>query len=220
MTKLPTNIKKISQETLFLLPGPAGDLEVLLSAAPPQAKKEAIAIICHPHPLYGGTMTNKVVTTLSKVFVELQMQTVRFNFRGVGNSAGSYANGAGELDDLLAIKTWVKEQAPQAEIWLAGFSFGSFIAIRAAQQELPAGLVTIAPPVNHFPLNEKPQLTCPWIVVQGGRDDVVPEENVLTWLAQLNPQPRLIHFPQAGHFFHGALTELKEALLAKLSRLS
>ena len=218
MTTLP-KLQLLKTETTILLPGPAGDLEVLLSAAPPEPAKKAMALICHPHPLHGGTMHNKVVTTLSKTFLELKMQTVRFNFRGVGKSKGSYAEGVGELEDLFAVQAWIKESVPEVNLWLAGFSFGAYIAIRAAAKTAFAGLLTIAPPVNHFPLSEPVTITCPWIVVQGEQDEVVPTSEVLAWIETLNPRPLLILFPNTGHFFHGELTALKEALVQKLSTI-
>ncbi len=213
----PKNIAEVQTETVFLLPGPAGELEVLLSAAPAETASPSIALICHPHPLHGGTMHNKVVTTLSKVFQQANMQTLRFNFRGVGKSTGSYGEGEGEVEDLYAILTWVKEVAPQASIWLAGFSFGAYISIRAAAKGPVAGLVSIAPPVNHFALSTQLQITSPWIVVQGEEDDVVPATTVFAWVETLTPKPTLIRFPNTGHFFHGKLTDLKEALIKELS---
>lgn len=206
----------LTKETTFLLPGPAGELEILLSAAPSSPKK-AIAIICHPHPLHGGTMQNKVVTTLAKTFQQLQMQTIRFNFRGVGKSTGTYAEGEGELEDLFAVLEWVKEEDPETAIWLAGFSFGAYIAIRAAAVKTVAGLVTIAPPVNHFPFEETPIISCPWIIVQGEADEVVPATEVLAWIETLDPKPIFVPFPGVGHFFHGSLMELRTALLQILA---
>lgn len=216
----PSNLQAVTTETSFLLPGPAGDLEILLSPASSLAAKQRIAVICHPHPLYGGTMHNKVVTTLSKAFQKVDMQTLRFNFRGVGQSQGQYREGEGELQDLYAILAWLKKATPEAAIWLAGFSFGAFISIRAAMEEKGIeGLVSVAPPVNHFSLKGPVKIACPWIVVQGDRDEVVPLEAVLSWVEGLNPKPRLIRFPQAGHFFHGGLTELKEALIVELKAM-
>ncbi len=215
------HLKSLATATTLFIPGPAGDLEVLLSPAPenPHPAQEYFAIICHPHPLFGGTMHNKVVTTLAKTFQQLQIQTLRFNFRGVGQSAGTYAEGEGEQQDLLAIIHWLQQAAPTAGLWLAGFSFGAYIAIRAATKSPCAGLVTIAPPVNHFPLAELPDLTCPWIVVQGDQDEVVPAAEVFAWLEKLTTKPLLIRFPEAGHFFHGQLNELKAALFSKLAEL-
>lgn len=215
---MPENIETLTTESTLLIPGLAGEIEVLLSPAPPISKKN-LAVICHPHPLYGGTMHNKVVTTLSKTFQQLNMQTIRFNFRGVGGSSGAYGEGDGEQDDLLAVLAWLKLEAPEAKVWLAGFSFGAYIAIRTAAEMSFEGLVTIAPPVNHFKLDNLPEINCPWIVVQGGKDDVVPAAEVLAWLDKLKTKPTLIEFPEAGHFFHGGLTALRESLVSKLSQL-
>src|SRR5262245_11120788 len=113
------------------LPGPAGELEALIET-PEGASAAAFGVICHPHPLYGGTMDNKVVHTLSRAFQELGAPTIRFNFRGVGRSAGTFANGDGETEDTLALVRWGRERWPGAQVWLAGFSFGGAVAIRAA----------------------------------------------------------------------------------------
>lgn len=198
----------------ILLPGPAGELETLIT---PKTTTNQIAIICHPHPLFSGTMHNKVVTTLSKTFQHLNMQTIRFNFRGVGKSTGSYADGVGEQQDLAFIIEWARQSSPQAEIWLAGFSFGAYISISVAAKNNYAGLVSIAPPVNHFAFDELPVITYPWIIAQGDQDDVVPAVEVYAWIDKLEPQPKVLRFPEAGHFFHGGLTLLKEKLIEELS---
>jgi uncharacterized protein len=208
-TQIPT------AEASFVIPGPAGELEVLLSP-PPEGVPRATAIICHPHPLYGGTMHNKVITTLSKTFIELGMQTIRFNFRGVGKSVGSFAEGIGEQEDLLAIIDWVKKGSPQIPLWLAGFSFGAYVSILTAAKMPVDGLVSIAPPINRFPFQDSPLITCPWVVVQGEQDEVVPCQDVLAWIEKLGVKPQLILFPEATHFFHGRLIELKNSLFAKL----
>ncbi len=202
-----------STETTFFLNGPAGNLEVLTAPASEETqKKSAIAIICHPHPLHGGTMNNKVVTTLSKTFRDLGLRTVRFNFRGVGTSEGSFGDGVGELEDLLAVVDWVKETCPEDEIWLAGFSFGGYIAARAAIQIPVAQLVTVAPQVSRFLEKSFPPITCPWILVQGDKDEVVSPVEVFAWVDTLNPKPIVIRMPGVGHFFHGKLLELQKKL--------
>jgi len=218
MNSIPKNLQILTTETSFQLPGPTGELEILLSAAPTPANQESLAIICHPHPLHGGTLSNKVVTTLAKTFQALNMQTLRFNFRGVGKSTGHYGEGQGELHDLYAVLTWVRQVSPQATLWLAGFSFGAYISICAAREGSFAGLISVAPPVNHFPLHEPVNITCPWIVVQGEQDEIVPAAEVFAWVERLHPKPTLIRFPEAGHFFHGGLTALKEALLEELKK--
>src|SRR5216110_1476121 len=118
----------------FLLPGPAGAIECATTAPAPEVARAGVAIICHPHPLQGGSMTNKVVTTLERALHELGLATLRFNFRGVGASAGTYDHGNGETDDALAIAAWLARVRPRDALWLAGFSFGSYVALRAAEQ--------------------------------------------------------------------------------------
>lgn len=199
------------QETTQLIRGPEGQLEILVSE-PTEEKRSAWAIICHPHPLYGGTMHNKVVSTLAKTYQNMGATTVRFNFRGVGRSEGSFDHGNGELDDLIAVIDWVQQVSMKREIWLGGFSFGAFIAAKAAAQLPVNKLVTVAPAVQHFPMNEIPPIICPWVLVQGDRDDIVPPEKVYEWAEERDPKPIILRFPEAGHFFHGQLGELRERI--------
>src|SRR3990167_159180 len=132
------------QEQQFTIPGAIGRLEIITMRS--QAQDKAVtAIICHPHPLHGGTMHNKVVHTIAKAFKDLGIKSVRFNFRGIGASEGSYGQGLGEVEDALAIVDWVKKVCPHDEIWLAGFSFGAYIAAQTATRISPAQLITIAP---------------------------------------------------------------------------
>ncbi|EKD71390.1 MAG: hypothetical protein ACD_46C00194G0004 [uncultured bacterium] len=190
-----------------LIHGPVGQLEIAVEAA--DEPSGVWGIICHPHSLYGGTMNNKVVTTLAKTFQGLGATTVRFNFRGVGKSDGHFANGNGELDDLLAVIDWVHRENSKQEIWLAGFSFGAYIAAKAATMVPVKKLVTVAPAVQHFPMQYLPPILCQWVLVQGDQDDVVPPEAVYAWAESRIPPPKIIRFPEAGHFFHGQLAELR-----------
>ena len=200
-------------ETTFILSGPAGDLEVLTAPSKEDVfSVPIIAFICHPHPLYGGTMHNKVVSTLARAFANLGIATVRFNFRGIGKSAGSYAEGEGELDDLLALVDWAKNIHPNHKIWLSGFSFGAGVSAHAATKIIPAQLISIAPPVPRFGLPELPPVLCPWLVVQGEADDVVIPADVYAWVETRQPKPQLIRMPGAGHFFHGQLMDLRQQL--------
>lgn len=193
--------------------GPAGKLELIY--AKPHEAFPAWGIVCHPHPLYGGTMHNKVVTTLIKTFQSLNLATVRFNFRGVGQSAGQFDQGIGELADLMTVIDWAQQEI-QKPIWLAGFSFGAYIALKAATQLNITKLVTIAPPVQHFAVDDLAPILCPWILAQGEQDDVVSPRAVLEWAEKRHPQPTILRFPEAGHFFHGQLTELRTRLIANL----
>lgn len=210
----------IHNEVATTIHGPAGQLEVLTAEPLIAMPRRAWGIVCHPHPLYGGTMHNKIVTTLSKVFRDLGAVSVRFNFRGVGKSEGKYDNGEGELDDLLAVVDWVLQERPDHEIWLAGFSFGAYIALQAATRIPIAKLVTVAPPVNHFHLEQLPAITCQWLLVQGERDEVVPPQEVFAWAEKRDPKPTIIRFPNATHFFHGELQALHTQLVEALGGVS
>lgn len=206
---------KEKTDTTKLINGPAGKLEVAVQA-PTGEEKNAWGIVCHPHPLHGGTMNNKVVTTLAKTFQGLGLNTVRFNFRGVMRSEGKFDNGAGELEDLLAVVDWVQQQQPKKQIWLAGFSFGGYIAAKAATQIPVSTLVTVAPPVQNFPMEKLPPIKAKWVLVQGERDDVVPADAVIEWAKNRVPEPIILLFPEAGHFFHGQLGELRSRIQAEL----
>jgi alpha/beta superfamily hydrolase len=211
---ITTRTREITQ----LINGPAGKLEVAVGEAAGEEQRKALGVVCHPHPLYGGTMHNKIVTTLAKTFQGMGVTTVRFNFRGVMESEGYFDQGNGELDDLMAVIEWIQKDRPHQELWLAGFSFGSYVAAKAATQLPVSKLVTVAPPVQHFPMQDLPPITCPWVLVQGERDDVVPPKAVLDWAEARRPQPIIIRFPDAGHYFHGQLGELRSQIQEALER--
>ncbi len=196
--------------------GPAGRIEAITSCPEHQFTSRAVAVICHPHPLYGGTMQNKVVHYLAKSFNDLGLRALRFNFRGVGGSAGSYADGVGEADDLRAVLDWLSERLPGAKVWLAGFSFGAYVALREATHAGVEQLVTVAPPVNFFDFSALRTPDCPWLLIQGDQDEVVPAEQVLSWAHGLSPAPEIIAMPDVDHFFHGHLNSLRELLLERL----
>jgi hypothetical protein len=199
------------------LPGPAGEIEVLLACPEPEAARAVMAVICHPHSLHGGSLHNKVVHMLARALGELGARTVRFNFRGVGASGGSYDRGIGETDDLLAVVEWARARRPDDALWLAGFSFGAYVAARAAARLPVAQLVSVAPPVAMYDFAALPRPACPWLVVQGDADEVVAYGDVERWAAALVPPPRLTVVPGAGHFFHRQLNDLKQALVEALA---
>jgi alpha/beta superfamily hydrolase len=191
--------------------GPAGALQVLVETT--VAEPDAVALICHPHPLHGGTLTNKVVHQLAKTFNDMGAVSVRFNFRGVGGSEGEYDEGRGEVDDLLAIARWAEERWPGLPLWLAGFSFGGSIALNGAQRLAPRRLVTVAPAVNYFPAESLHLPELDWLLIQGETDDIVPPAQVKHWLDSLNFQPQFALIEGAGHFFHGRLRALRQAII-------
>jgi alpha/beta superfamily hydrolase len=196
------------------LRGPAGRIEGLLDM-PAGVAVPAVAVICHPHPQHQGTQLNKVVHTISRSMNELGVPALRFNFRGVGASEGAYADGLGETEDVIAVAEWAQNRFPQAELWLAGFSFGAAVAIRAAEYLKPARLISVAPPVARMAdLLSGVRPECPWLIVQGTADEVVAAEDVQNWAQARHPAARLVLLPGVGHFFHGRLTLLRETLTA------
>ncbi len=190
------------------LDGPAGSLEALVEGPP--AAPRAVGVICHPHPLHGGTMHNKVVHTLARALLGLDGVTVRFNFRGVGRSEGAFADGLGELEDALAVCRWAREQFPDLPLALAGFSFGAAVALAAATREKPCALVTVAPPVGRLLDQEIAVPAVPWLIVQGDADELVDCEEVLRWVNTLEPGPEVAVLSGVDHFFHGRLLELRD----------
>jgi uncharacterized protein len=190
--------------------GQAGALEAI--AEDPGVQGPSYGVICHPHPLYGGTMDNKVVTTVARALQETGIPTLRFNFRGVGASAGEFDQGVGETADADAVAAWGAERWPGRSLVIAGFSFGGYVALRLAQQRLPRCLITIAPAVQGFAASTAVP-HCPWLVVQGDADEVVDPSSVIDWVNTLDPKPRLVVLPGVGHFFHGRLRELRDAVI-------
>ncbi len=196
----------------FLLRGPAGALECAVDVPEPGKELPITIVICHPHPQHGGTMRNKVVTIMERSMRELGLRTVRFNFRGVGASEGSFDDGYGETDDLFALVEWVRRTRPHDQLWLGGFSFGAYISLRAAANLKLGQLISIAPPVERYDFASLPRPECPWLVVQGDEDDVVSAGAVQSWSDRTEPPPDLIIMQQAGHFFHRRLMDLRGLL--------
>lgn len=199
--------------------GPAGAIEARLeNPLPAEARPAVVGVVCHPHPLHGGTMQNKVVHTVARAMQEAGAPTVRFNFRGVGQSEGVYADGLGELDDALAVIGWAQAHWGCERLWLAGFSFGAAVALHAAQSARPAKLVTVAPPVGRLITQPVARPPCPWLIVQGDRDELVDFATVQRWAASYAPDaPKLMVMRDAEHFFHGRLVELRAGVLEFLA---
>ena len=193
------------------IPGQAGVLEAI--AEDPGTAGPSYGVICHPHPLYGGTMDNKVVTTVARALHETGIPTLRFNFRGVGASAGTFDQGVGEIADADAVAAWGAERWAGRSPVIAGFSFGGYVALRLAQRRLPRHLITIAPAVQLFDMSGMAVPPCPWLIVQGDADDVVDPAAVIGWAGTLDPKPQLVVLPGVGHFFHGRLHELRDAVI-------
>ena len=198
----------------FFIDGKAGQLEVAHDKVK-NSKDNIVAVICHPHPLYQGTMNNKVVTTLSRAMKCFSIDSYRFNYRGVGNSQGEYGEGLGELEDLLSLCEFIKTNTSYKKIILCGFSFGGAIAYKALSKlNEVACLVTIAPAVDRFDLTEYPEPNqLPWLVVQGIDDDTVNPNSVFNFtLKKTKSDLTLVKMNSVGHFFHGKLIELKKVV--------
>jgi hypothetical protein len=196
----------------LVIPGPAGALEALLEE-PGGGNGRDYAVVCHPHPLHGGTLQNKVVHTLARAFHELAVPTLRFNYRGVGASAGSYDHGRGETDDALAVIDWGAQRWPGAALWLAGFSFGALVVLRAAQRVPPIRLICVAPPVARPEAAAVGPPSCPWLIIQGDADEIVDHRQVASFAARISPAPTLRVLAGVDHFFHGRLRELQATVL-------
>lgn len=198
---------------VLTIAGPSGPLEARLEIPADATAPRVFGVACHPHSLKGGTMDNKVTHTIARAMVETGAPAFRFNFRGVGASVGEFDKGRGEVDDLAAVVAEGRRRFPNAALWLGGFSFGGFVALRAAANLRPAKLIAIAPPVVGYELGDVDAPDCDWLLAQGDADDVVPPDAVLGWAARQAHQPRLHVLAGAGHFFHGRLHELKPLLV-------
>lgn len=203
----------MTRREVLTLAGPAGQLEARLEFPDGVETSAVFGVSCHPHSLKGGTMDNKVTHTLARAIVEAGAPAFRFNFRGVGASGGTFDQGRGETDDLAAVVAEGRRRFPNAALWLGGFSFGAFVALRGAERLAPARLVAIAPPVVGYELGDVSAPDCEWMLAQGDADEVVPPDAVLQWAARQERKPRLHVLAGAGHFFHGRLHELKPLLL-------
>jgi alpha/beta superfamily hydrolase len=194
--------------------GPAGAIETAIDD--PGTSSEFYAIVCHPHPLFGGTMQNKVVTSMARAFRDCGIPSVRFNFRGVGASAGTHDEGRGETLDAEAVDAWAAERWPGRRLIAAGFSFGAYVAARLAERRGAARLILVAPPVERCDFGALGKPGCPWLVVQGDADEVVDPQAVLRWARGLLPPPRVAVLPGVGHFFHGRLNELRDLVVREV----
>jgi uncharacterized protein len=199
-----------------VIDGPAGAIEGMIER-PADARADIVAVCCHPHPLYGGALQNKVVHTLARACQDQRVTSVRFNFRGVGASEGKHDDGVGESEDAAVVADWARKTTGASRLWSLGFSFGGFVAYRLATQRDAAALVTVAPPVQRFDFKTLPVPRCPWLVAQGDADELVDHERVLDWARSLVPAPEVRILAGAEHFFHGRLTELRSLLGAWLA---
>ena len=198
---------------ILTLPGPAGALEVAVDRPDAEVPPLPLTVVlCHPLSTEGGSLNNKVVTMAARSLRELGANSVRFNFRGVGGSEGSFDHGKGEQLDLLAVVGWVRQQRPGDDLWLAGFSFGAYVSLRASDTVQPDALISIAPPAGRWDFDSIVTPTCPWLVIQGDTDEIVDPQAVYAWIDTLKRKPELVRMPDTSHFFHRKLIDLRGAL--------
>ncbi|WP_278938390.1 alpha/beta hydrolase [Pseudomonas helleri] len=208
----------LTRETPVVIDGPVGQLEALyLDSAEPRG----LALLCHPNPVQGGTMMNKVVSTLQRTARDAGLVTLRFNYRGVGASAGSHDMGTGEVDDALAAARWLRAQYPDLPLTLLGFSFGGFVAASLggrleAEGVKLAHLFMVAPAVMRLRDEDALPQTCPITVIQPETDEVIDPQLVYDWSKDLSRPHELLKVAECGHFFHGKLPELKELVAPRL----
>jgi alpha/beta superfamily hydrolase len=202
------------QEHVFVA-GPAGKIETVVehpAVFPADGVSEGIrgiALVCHPHPLFGGTLTNKVAATLARAFVELGYVAIRPNFRGVGRSEGTHDHGEGETEDMLAVVAYAKDRFGEVPLALAGFSFGSYVQSRVAQRVPPERMVMVGTAAGDLGERQYTTPTVPGdtIVIHGEVDETVPLARVLDW-ARPQELPVIV-IPGADHFFHRRLHILR-----------
>ncbi len=198
------------QSLSVMLDGAAGPIEALIQA--PSGPVRGAAIVCHPHPLYGGAMSNKLTYVLARCAARAGLVSLRFNFRGVGKSAGVHDNGIGERDDAVRLAGALRERVPGA-LLVAGFSFGGDVAIAASEQLEPDALVTIAPPLKYLDVApDWPGPDCPWQLLHSHDDEVVPFERTMSGLSRFSRRPVVVEFDGAGHFFHARLSAVRDAV--------
>ncbi len=210
------NTKSVTE----LISGPSGQIEVrykgLTSESGESHKAVKLVVLSHPHPLYGGTMGNKVITTMERAFQALGYVTVAYNFRGVGKSEGQHNQGIGEQDDLVQVVKWAKARFRSTHLTLAGFSFGSYVSLKAYQEFNETlsvdALCTVAPPVGLYDFAGIHPVKVPWVLIQGGKDEVVSPPEILQWVMVGEFQPDIYWRAEASHFLHGELIWLKKII--------
>ena len=175
----------------------------------------AAALICHPHPQFGGTMHTKVVAAAAKALNSVGIPVLRFNFRGVGRSTGQFDQGRGEGDDVRAALDWLAEHFPQLDLWLGGFSFGAWVGLTVGANDLRVQrLIGLGVPVAMYAMTALDHDTRPKLIIQGTEDIYGPPEQLLPWFDRLAPPRSLLLVEGSDHFFNGHLEEVSQALIS------
>lgn len=204
----------MSQQHLYI-DGPAGRIEAVWTDT---EKGERAALICHPHPLYGGSMDDAVVNAVERAFLASDVSTLRFNFRGVGGSGGTHDRGVGEVDDVVCLLRWLEAEQGKQRLLLAGYSFGGGVALGAALRGEPevAHLFLVAPALGRDAPGAA-ELPCALVLIQGEADRMVDGAAARGWAQRLSSPVELVPIPGADHFFGGALDDITAAINGRLA---
>jgi len=194
--------------------GKVGKIEIAVNNVKKidEKNKLIVFLMCSPHPLFQGTMENKVVTTVVRLCKKMGISSVRFNYRGIGKSEGKYGNIYGEIDDTISVLFWIKKNYPSYQIWLGGFSFGASIAYRVSILFPIDQLFTISPNITNSTYNSILETNVPWTVIHNDDDEIIDTKNVLKWIINHKISFHLIRLKGVSHFFHGKLIQLQNIL--------
>jgi alpha/beta superfamily hydrolase len=200
----------------LLLRGPAGHIETIVAVPKTPRSPRGCCVVCHPHPLFGGSMTNKVAHTLANTAVKAGLVALRFNFRGVGRSGGVHDDARGETDDTVVVAEWLRARMgqPQPRLVLAGFSFGAYVSLKAAARLHPALQISVSVPFGRYVdgASPPPHPGCPWLTLHSTDDDVVDYAETAAVLDGYTPPPERVVLDGAGHFYHGRLGDVERAV--------
>lgn len=201
----------MASDFLREIPGPAGPLEALLDL--PEGAARAVTVFGHPHPLHGGTMHTKALYQAAKAMPRIGVAALRFNFRGVGRSAGTFDSGAGEKEDFNAAIAFVAERFPDLPVWAAGMSFGAWVAMTAGAEDARVSLLLgIAPPADRYDFAVLRTCTLPKFIVHGEADELISIKEIRKFYAQLPEPKELVTIEDANHLFEGKTSLVGEAV--------
>lgn len=206
----------VSNQVLHVnVPTPQGHLEGILKPEEEGAMPYYVAVVCHPHPLYGGTMHNKVVFKVAQVLQALNIPALRFNFRGIGHSTGTYDEGRGEMDDVRSSLEFLSRRYPGVPAIIAGFSFGSYVGMRvAATDDRAQAMIGLGVPARWFDGDTLQGCHKQKLLIHGTQDELAPYEQTVEWFEQIPAPKSMIAVPGADHFFQGRLEEV-QAIIAR-----
>lgn len=202
----------LSEKKTLFIPGPAGSLEAVIEPGEGVTTSQLILVMCHPNPLEEGTMHNKVVTTCCRAFHQLGIPSLRFNFRGVGQSTGQSRADHHEIEDLMAVLSYLETHLVDHRWILGGFSFGAWVAYEVAQKVKCEHLLTIAPAIGRHVFSINNDWQTPWLNIIGDQDEIVALDHFMNWLSSHPASYHLIKCRGVGHFFHGQLVALRRMI--------